>query len=90
MTITTRVKVSLTSRARIRVDVYGPTGKLAFHRTYGARTFNKGSTVTVRPSFYISSTRRLGKYTVKIRMLSPTDGHTLVTKTSSRTFRVRA
>ena len=90
VTITTRVRPSLSARGRIRVDVYGPTGALTLHRTYAARNFKAGSTVTVRPSFLISSSRRLGRYTVRIRILSAIDGHTLVTKTSSRTFRVHA
>jgi hypothetical protein len=90
VTITTRVKASLSARGRLRVDVYGPTGLLAFHKTYAARMFRKGITVTVRPSFIISSTRRLGRYRVRVRIFSAIDGHTLVSRTSSRTFRVRA
>jgi hypothetical protein len=89
VTVTTYVKVSTTTRAVVRVDVYGPTGSLAFRRSYTARTFRAGSTATLRPSFYISSVRRLGTYVVKIRILSPTGSHLLASKTSSRTFRVR-
>jgi hypothetical protein len=88
VTVTASVAVSTTTRAVLRVDVYGPTGHLAFRKSYPARSFKAGLTVRLRPSFSISSTLRLGTYRIVIRMLSPTDGHVLASKTSSRRFRV--
>ena len=70
MTLTTRVKASIATRARIRVDVYDPAGHLAFRKTYAARTFKAGVTVTVKPAFYVSTKRRLGTYVVKVRTLA--------------------
>ena len=90
VTVTAHVKASIATRAVVRVDVYDPTGHLAFRHTYSARTYRAGSTVTFRPVFYVSGTRRLGTYTIKIRILSSPGGTLLYTKTSTRTFRVRA
>ena len=88
VTITSRIKASIAVRAVVRVDVYDPRGRLAFRRTYAARTYRAGATVTLRPAFYVGSTRRLGTYTIKIRILGSPGGALLSTKTSTRTFRV--
>ena len=90
MTLTTRVQVSPATRASIRIDVYDPAGHLAYRKTYAARTYAAGTTVTYRPVFAISKTRRTGTYVVMIRVLDATSGALLFTKTSSRTFRVHA
>lgn len=86
--ITARAKASTTTRAIVVVDVWDPAGHLAFRKTYTTRSFGAGATITVRPVFHVSSTRRLGVYHVKIRILSATDRHTLASKTSTHTFRV--
>ena len=90
VTVTAHIKVSKSTRAIVRVDVYDSTGHLAFRKAYAARTYAAGSTIAVRPVFYVSGTRRLGTYTIRIRVLSPTGTTLLATRTSSRTFRVRA
>jgi hypothetical protein len=89
VTVTAKVKASVATRARIRVDVYDPAGHLAFRKTYAARTFKAGATVTVKPTFLVSVKRRTGTYVIKVRTLAPTVSQILATKTSSRTFRVR-
>ena len=90
VTVTVHIKASIAIRAVVRVDVYDRTGHLAFRHTYSARTYRAGSSVTFHPVFYVAGTRRLGTYKIKIRVLSSPGGTLLVTKTSTRTFRVRA
>jgi hypothetical protein len=89
VTVTARIMASIGVRAVVRVDVYDPTGRLAFRRTYPARTYRAGATVTLRPVFYVAGTRRLGTYTVKLRVLSSPGATLLATRTSTKTFRVR-
>jgi len=88
VTVTVRVKVSIATRAAIRLDVYDPAGRLAFRRTWAARTFRAGVVTAFRPALSISSSRRLGRYVLKIRVLSPTGGHIVASTTSPRTFTV--
>ena len=87
--LTARAKASIAIRARIRVDVWSPTGHLVFRKTYAAQTFGAAATITVRPLFHVSSSGPRGFYTLKVRILSATSSHVLVTKVFSRAFRVR-
>ncbi len=89
VTVKANIKTSITGRAVVRVEVLDPSGHVAFHKTYSARTYKAGKTVAFKPVFHVSSTRKRGVYTIRIRTLSAADGHVLASRTSSRTFRVR-
>jgi len=89
VTITAHVRVTIATRAVVRIDIYDPGGHLAHRWTAAVRTYAAGTTVTLRSSWSIGATRRLGTYVVKVRVYRSTGtGSPLASNNRATTFRV--
>ena len=77
------------TKAMVDVRVYDPKGKRVFRKTYDARSFKAGVVRAFKPSFYVSSARRLGKYHVTIRIYTVGGKKLLSKKADATTFRVK-
>ena len=90
--ITARVRVTIATRAVVRIDIYDPGGHLAHRWTAAARTYAAGTTVTLRLELVeLGATRRLGTYVVKVRVYRSTGtGAPLASNNRATTFRVHS
>ena len=89
VTLTVRVRASRAARAMVDIRVYDPKGVRVFRKAYDARSFKTGVVRVFKPSFYASSTRRLGKYHVTIRIYTVGGKKLLSKKSDAATFRVK-
>ena len=87
VTLTVRVRSSRTVHARVEVDVYDPNGHRVYRHLYGVATYKPGITRYVQPRVYLSAARAVGRYVVRIRILS-TSGGLLASNASAATFKV--
>ena len=67
-TITVSVRASAATRAKVDIRIYDPKGIQVFRKVYDNAAFAAGVTRAFRPTWYISATRRLGTYSVRIRI----------------------
>ena len=88
MTVTTTVTASRAGTALIDIELYGPTGKKTAQRYWSAAAFAAGVPRTLRWTWYVSSTRAIGPYTVKIGVFRPAWGALLVWNNRASLFRV--
>jgi hypothetical protein len=89
VTLTIRVRASRDAKAMVDIRIYDPKGKRVFRKAYDARSFKTGVVRIFKPSFYVSSTRRLGKYHVTIRIYTVGGMKLLSKKADAATFRVK-
>jgi hypothetical protein len=89
VTLTVRVRASRATKAMVDIRIYDPKGKRVFRRAYDARSFKAGVTRAFKPTFYVSSARRLGKYHVTIRVYTVGGKKLLSKKADATTFRVK-
>ena len=89
VTLTIRVRASRAAKAMVDIRVYDPRGVRVFRKTYDARSFKAGVLRVFKPSFYVSSARRLGKYHVTIRIYTVGGKKLLSIKADAATFRVK-
>ncbi len=88
VTVTTTVTASRAGTALIDIELYGPTGKKTAQRYWSAAAFAAGVPRTLRWTWYVSSTRAIGPYTVKIGVFRPAWGALLVWNNRASLFRV--
>jgi hypothetical protein len=69
--ITVTVTASRSTRALVDVELYGPAGKRIGQKAWTTVTFTGGAARTLRWSWYASSTRKVGKYTIKVGVFAP-------------------
>jgi hypothetical protein len=86
--VTTTVKASRSGKALIDVELYGPTGKKVAQRFWTTVTFAAGASRTLRWTWYASSTRGLGPYTVKVGVFRPGWAALLTWNNRAALFRV--
>ena len=89
VTLTVRVRASRATKAMVDIRVYDPKGKRVFRRYYDARSFTAGVRRTFKPTFYVSSARRVGTYHVTIRIYTVGGKKLLSKKPDAATFRVK-
>lgn len=70
------------------VELYGPLGNRIGQKSWSKVSFTAGTTRTVRWTWYASSVRRLGTYTVKIGIFRPGWGRLLSWNNRATTVRV--
>ena len=88
-TITTRVRASRATTAKVDVRVYDPLGRQVLHRTWDRMAFAAGVTRTFKLTYYISTSRRLGTYSVRIRIWAAGTSTLLSDRARAATFRVK-
>lgn len=71
VTVTATITASRSSTALIDLELYGPTGRKVAQRWWSSVSFAAGVPRTLRWTWYASSTRALGTYTVKVGVFSP-------------------
>jgi hypothetical protein len=86
--ISTTIRASLNKSVLIDVEIYGPNGKLAAQKFWSSLTFKGGVARTIKWSWYVGSTRPLGKYTVKVGIFSTGWGTLYDWRNAAATFRV--
>ena len=89
VTLTVHVSATRGTRAMVDIRVYDPKGKRVFRRYYDARSFTAGVRRTFKPTFYVSSARRIGTYHVTIRIYTVGGKKLLAKKPDAATFRVK-
>ncbi len=88
-TITVSVRASAATKAKVDVRIYDPKGTLVFRKVYDNASFAAGVTRTFKPTWYISATRRLGTYSVRIRIYAAGSTTLLSDRARAATFRVK-
>jgi len=88
-TITVLVKASAATKAKVDVRIYDPKGTQVFRKVYDNASFSAGVTRTFKPVWYISATRRLGTYSVRIRIYAAGSSTLLSDRARAATFRVK-
>ncbi len=90
ITLTVKVHASAATRALVDVEIFDGAGRLVLHKAYDNLVFKAMTDRVLKPVFYISSTRALGTYRVKIEIYTVHRGTLLGRKTQATTFRVRS
>jgi hypothetical protein len=88
-TVTVRIRSSKAGKAKIDVRIYDPAGKQVFRKVYDNAAFKASVTRSFKPTFYVSSTRRLGTYSVRIRIYAAGSSTLLSDRARAATFRVK-
>ena len=65
-TISAKVRASKATTAKVDVRIYDPQGRQVLHRTWDRTAFAAGVTRTFKLTYYISASRRLGTYSVRV------------------------
>ena len=87
--MTVKVRASRKTSAKIDVRVYDPQGRQVLHRTWDRTAFSAGVTRTFRLTYYISASRPLGTYSVRVRIWAAGTTTLLSDRARAATFRVR-
>ena len=86
--VTATVTASRATKALVDLELYGPTGRRVAQHWWSSVTFGAGATRTVRWTWYVSSTRAIGTYTVKVGIFRPGWHGLLAWNSRARVFRV--
>ena len=88
-TITVSVRASAATKAKVDIRIYDPKGIQVLRKVYDNAAFAAGVTRVFRPTWYISATRRLGTYSVRIRIYAAGSTTLLSDRARAATFRVK-
>jgi hypothetical protein len=86
--ITVTIKASRTATAIVDLELYGPLGRRVAQKAWTGVKVTAGTTRTLRYSWYASSTRRVGTYTLKVGVFTPGWGRLLTWNNRAGTLRV--
>jgi hypothetical protein len=86
--VTATIKASRAGKALIDIELYGPAGKRAAQHAWATVAFAAGTPKTLRWTWYASSTRSLGPYTVKVGVFRPGWAALLAWNNRAARFRV--
>ncbi len=89
-TITVSVRASKATTARVLVWIYDPKGTIVFRKAFENVSFKAAVTRSFKMTFYISSTRALGTYSVRVRIYAAGTTKLLSDRVRADTFRVKA
>ncbi len=89
-TITVSARASKVTTARVLVWIYDPKGTIVFRKAYENVSFKAAVTRTFKTTFYVSSTRALGTYSVRVRIYAAGTTKLLSDRVGADTFRVKA
>jgi hypothetical protein len=87
--IATKVTASRATRALVDVEVYDPLGRKVAQHSWAASSFKAATARVFAWRWYVGSTRRLGRYTVKVGIFGPSWSPLLTWRDRVRTFVVR-
>ncbi len=71
VTVTATIRSSASVRALVDLEIAAPNGRKVAQRFWSPVAFTRGVTRTFRWTWYVSSTRPLGTYTVRIGIFAP-------------------
>jgi len=86
--ITVTVTASRSTTALVDLELYGPTGQRVARKAWSPVGVTAGTTRTLRWRWHVSSTRRLGSYTVKVGVFTPGWGRMLAWNNRARLLKV--
>ena len=79
---------SRSTSALVDVEIYDPAGRRVARRSWDRLAFSANHVRTLRWSWYVSSTRKLGAYTIKVGVFRPGWTKLLAWTSRARTIRI--